>query len=148
MGLNGVDNAKFFFDNVRVPRENLLNLYSDVDEDGSYSTNVEGSIRKRFLTVADQLLSGRPCIASMSQGKYNTVMLFTAWRHSSLMVSVIESGLSGAGALCNVHGKDTTLSLYPSIDIRVDTAELHAVGNKPLMDWRLIQGGVEILLVT
>ena len=25
MGLNGVDNAKLVFDNVRVPRENLLN---------------------------------------------------------------------------------------------------------------------------
>ena len=25
MGLNGVDNAKLSFDNVRVPRENLLN---------------------------------------------------------------------------------------------------------------------------
>ena len=25
MGLNGVDNAKLYFDNVRVPRENLLN---------------------------------------------------------------------------------------------------------------------------
>jgi len=30
MGLNGVDNAKLTFDKVRVPRENLLNKYSDV----------------------------------------------------------------------------------------------------------------------
>ena len=27
MGLNGVDNAKLSFDNVRIPRENLLNKY-------------------------------------------------------------------------------------------------------------------------
>ena len=30
MGLNGVDNAKLSFDNVRVPRGNLLNKYSDL----------------------------------------------------------------------------------------------------------------------
>jgi acyl-CoA oxidase len=32
MGQNGVDNAALTFDNVRIPRENMLNKYTDVDE--------------------------------------------------------------------------------------------------------------------
>jgi len=30
-GLNGVDNGRIKFDNLRVPRESLLNKYSEVD---------------------------------------------------------------------------------------------------------------------
>jgi len=38
MECNGVDNGKLWFDHVRVPREALLNRWSDVDEQGRYSS--------------------------------------------------------------------------------------------------------------
>jgi acyl-CoA oxidase len=31
IGLNGVDNAALTFKNVRIPRENMMNRYSDVN---------------------------------------------------------------------------------------------------------------------
>ena len=49
MGLNGVDNAKLAFDHVRVPREALLNRWSDVAEERSLQW-------KLTLTKFDQLL--------------------------------------------------------------------------------------------
>ena len=52
MGLNGIDNAKISFDNVRIPRTNLLNSYSEFEADGTYSTSIKGrGKRARFLKV-------------------------------------------------------------------------------------------------
>merc|ERR1712176_91306 len=58
MGLNGIDNAKLSFDNVKIPRSNMLDRYAQLTEGGNYRTEVTGSARNRFLKTADQLLSG------------------------------------------------------------------------------------------
>jgi acyl-CoA oxidase len=40
IGLNGVDNAALWFNNVRVPRTNLLNATSNMDENGVFTSKV------------------------------------------------------------------------------------------------------------
>ena len=40
-GLAGVDNGRIMFDEVRVPRQNLLNRYGQVDEGGAYSSPID-----------------------------------------------------------------------------------------------------------
>ena len=57
-GLPGVDNGRIQFDHVRVPRENLLNKYADVAEDGTYTSPIENPNR-RFFTMLGTLIRGR-----------------------------------------------------------------------------------------
>jgi acyl-CoA oxidase len=65
MGLNGVDNGRIWFDNVRVPREALLNRYGNVNEQGQYESAIENA-NKRFFTMLGALVQGRVCIAGAS----------------------------------------------------------------------------------
>jgi acyl-CoA oxidase len=58
LGLNGVDNGIIAFDEVRVPRDNLLDRYAQVDADGVYTSEIENPGR-RFFTMVGTLVQGR-----------------------------------------------------------------------------------------
>ena len=57
-GLNGIDNGRLHFTNVRVPRTNLLNRYGSVDADGTYTSPI-ASPGRRFFTMLGTLVQGR-----------------------------------------------------------------------------------------
>ncbi|KAG1334969.1 acyl-coenzyme A oxidase 3, peroxisomal [Cocos nucifera] len=62
IGLNGVDNGRIWFDNLRVPRENLLNSVADVLPDGQYVSSIKDP-DQRFAAFLAPLTSGRVNIA-------------------------------------------------------------------------------------
>src|SRR5436305_1382551 len=73
MGLNGVDNGSIWFNEVRVPREALLNRYGDVSPQGAYSSPIENP-NKRFFTMVGSLVQGRVCISGGSISAAKTAL--------------------------------------------------------------------------
>ncbi len=62
MGLNGVDNGRLWFDDVEIPRENLLDRFGAVARDGTYDSPIPSS-GKRFFTMLGTLVGGRISVA-------------------------------------------------------------------------------------
>ncbi|SEI80009.1 Acyl-coenzyme A oxidase [Cyclobacterium xiamenense] len=58
MGLNGVDNGLISFDNVVIPKENMLDRFSSVDAQGNFQSPI-ASDNKRFFTMLGTLVGGR-----------------------------------------------------------------------------------------
>ncbi|MBK8701282.1 MAG: acyl-CoA dehydrogenase family protein [Saprospiraceae bacterium] len=61
MGLNGIDNGRIWFNNVSVPKENLLNRFGDITETGEYKSPIAQD-NKRFFTMLGSLVGGRICV--------------------------------------------------------------------------------------
>src|SRR3984885_10044288 len=79
-GLPGVDNGRIQFDQVRIPRDNLLNKYADVAEDGTYTSPIENAGR-RFFTMLGTLIRGRVTVGG-SAGAAARVALDIATRYA------------------------------------------------------------------
>lgn len=58
MGLNGVDNGLIRFDHVRIPRENMLDRYARVNDEGRFESPIT-SDNRRFFTMLGTLVGGR-----------------------------------------------------------------------------------------
>lgn len=94
-GLPGVDNGRIQFDQVRIPRENLLNKYADVAEDGTYSSPIE-NVGRRFFTMLGTLIRGRVTVGG-SAAAAARVALDIAVRYA-LERRQFEAPSPGAGA--------------------------------------------------
>jgi acyl-CoA oxidase len=57
-GLDGIDNGFMIFNNVRIPKENLLNRFSGITDDGNFVSEIESS-DQRFGLQLGALSSGR-----------------------------------------------------------------------------------------
>lgn len=61
LGLNGVDNGRLWFNQVRIPRKNLLDRFGQVAETGEYASSIP-SESARFFTMLGTLVGGRICV--------------------------------------------------------------------------------------
>lgn len=113
-GLHGVDNGRIWFDQVRIPRENLLNRFANVSEDGTYSSVISNPGR-RFFTMLGTLVAGRISIGcascSVSKTALTIALRYTAQRR--------QFGPQGAAEVPVLSYLTMQRALLPSLAITI-----------------------------
>ncbi|PTX91219.1 acyl-CoA dehydrogenase [Opitutus sp. ER46] len=71
MGLNGVDNGKLWFDQVRIPRSDMLDRFAQVAPDGTYTSAIENA-GARFFAMVATLVGGRIAVGSAAMAAAKT----------------------------------------------------------------------------
>ena len=67
LGLNGVDNGRIWFQNIRLPKTELLNRFAEVTDDGQYRSEIKSN-NSRFFTMIGTLVDGRITMALAANG--------------------------------------------------------------------------------
>lgn len=84
IGQNGLDNGFAMFHNVRIPKENILNITGDVSPEGKYSSSFK-DVKERFSAALGSLSSGRILITAVSATNLKLALSiairFSATRH-------------------------------------------------------------------
>src|SRR5258707_246949 len=108
MGLNGVENGRIWFDQVRVPRSALLNRFADVDSAGKYQSQIK-SAGARFFTMISTLVGGRIAIAASGNSATK----------SALTIAIRYAARRRQFAPGKPPGKETLLLDYPATQRRL-----------------------------
>jgi len=96
---NDLDNARVWFDNVKLPREALLNRFADVSDSGDYVQ--VGEERMRIEVIGQRLLTGRQAIAEAA-------VLCARVLH-------MKTEEYARGKVCNGIAGETTLAQMPQL---------------------------------
>jgi acyl-CoA oxidase len=110
MGLNGVDNGRLWFDQVKVPRDQLLGRFGRVDEHGRYDSPIP-SAGERFFTMLGTLVGGRIGVAA-SANTAAKVALTVAIRYGALRR---QFGPPGAPEICILDYPEHQARLFPRL---------------------------------
>jgi len=73
LGLNGVDNGRLWFEEVRVPVENLLDRFAQIDPGGAYRSPI-ASPDRRFFAMLGTLVGGRISVGSAGVSAARTAL--------------------------------------------------------------------------
>src|SRR4051794_10148743 len=123
-GLNGVDNGRLWFDDVRVPRDALLDRYGAVAADGTYTSPVE-SRSARFFTMLGALVRGRVSVGGAAASAAQ-VSLAIAGDHAEHRTQFARPGTTGEVPVLDylAHQRRLLPALATSYALHFGQAEL------------------------
>jgi acyl-CoA oxidase len=124
IGLPGVDNGEISFDQVRVPRANLLDRFGSITDDGAYTSPIESDGR-RFFSMLGTLVRGRVSVGGAA-GSATRNALTLAVRYASAREQFTRpDGESGIRLLeYATHRRRLLLPLARSYALALATNEL------------------------